>query len=31
MGAISWSRRWYRCSVGEVGFSSKLKRLVMDG
>jgi hypothetical protein len=31
MGAISWRRSWYRCSVGEVGLSSKLKRLVIGG
>ena len=31
MGAISWSRSWYHCNVGEVGLSSKLKRLVIDG
>ena len=31
MGAISWRRSWYRCNVGEVGLSSKLKRLVIDG
>lgn len=31
MGAILWSRSWYRCSVGEVGLRSKLNKFVMDG